>query len=578
MVLSHTLSHPPAVFLEEESGGRIMVCVQLCISVIVFACPCALGLSTPTAVMVGTGVGAEQGILVKGGAALEMATKITHVVLDKTGTLTTGKMSVAEADVRTHALKSVVSSSPTEQEEQERLWWTIVGLAEMGSEHPIARAIVLATKERLGMGPDGTIDGSVPDFEAVVGKGISTTVEPGLLLGPNKSRVRFDVLIGNSSFLRSRGISTPRSSSVSSTSSRSSSMSRSSSTPIDASTTTIHVAISNKYAGSLALSDRLKPTARAAIAALTRMGITTSIVTGDALAPALSVARAVGVPDHRVHSGKTPEEKQAIVAELQGGDADDEELGLGGYQSGFQRRGILGWISALVRGAREATMGADNKTTPDGRKREIVAMVGDGINDSPALASAAVGIALASGTDVAMEAAGIVLMQSSGSSSPGSDSDASSNDLLALPAALLLSRAIFRRIKQNLLWATMYNVVGLPFAMGLFLPWGLTLPPLAAGAAMACSSVSVVASSLALKWWKRPKWLKVSVLDPEGAARAAAAGAGDGGGVTRDETAKVGGEEEGVLQWVGRRLGLRVGRAAGGERGAYVPLTEVAEV
>ncbi|KAJ8105291.1 hypothetical protein OPT61_g10268 [Boeremia exigua] len=149
MVLSHILPYPPKVFLNHASGGKIMVCVKLCIAVIVFACPCALGLATPTAVMVGTGVGAEQGILVKGGAALETATKINHVIFDKTGTLTVGKMSVSKADIQ------------GEWAGKKNLWWTLIGLAEMGSEHPIAKAIVRSAKEQLRLGPDGVLDGAV---------------------------------------------------------------------------------------------------------------------------------------------------------------------------------------------------------------------------------------------------------------------------------------------------------------------------------------------------------------------------------------------------------------------------------
>jgi Cu+-exporting ATPase len=201
----------------------------------------------------------------------------------------------------------------------------------------------------------------------------------------------------------------------------------------------------------LSLSDTIKPSARAAVLALSRLGITSSIVTGDTSASALVVAAAVGIDASNVHASSTPADKKAIVEDR-------------------QSRG------------------------------QVIGMVGDGINDSPALASADIGIALSTGTDVAMEAASIVLM--------------TNTDLLAIPASLVLSRAIFFRIKLNLAWACMYNFIGLPFAMGFFLPWGLSLHPMAAGAAMACSSVSVVASSLHLKFWRRPSWLKVSVLDP----------------------------------------------------------------
>ncbi|KAF2839445.1 copper-transporting ATPase 2 [Patellaria atrata CBS 101060] len=441
MILSHVLPHPPKIFLDDASGGTVMVCMKLCISVIVFACPCALGLSTPTAVMVGTGVGAEQGILVKGGAALETATKVNHVVLDKTGTLTVGKMSVSKADIE---------SDWIDDEKKGRLWWTLIGLAEMGSEHPIARAIVNAANEHLGLGVDGAIDGSAGDFEVIVGKGISANVEAAI----SPERTRYPVLVGNVEFLRSQGVSVPNSaedpdeldeldSDLPSTS---------------AGTTRIHTAISSVYTGSLSLSDTIKPSARATIRALHRLGISCSIVTGDQRAPALVVAQQVGISPDNVHASATPSDKQRIIE---------------GLQSSFGPNG----------------------------KKNVVAMVGDGINDSPALATAAVGIALASGTDVAMEAAAIVLM--------------SPTDLLSIPASLHLSQTIFRRIKINLLWACGYNVTGLPFAMGFFLPWGYHLHPMAAGAAMACSSVSVVASSLALRWWRRPKWMRVSVLDPE---------------------------------------------------------------
>jgi P-type Cu+ transporter len=447
MILSHVLPNPPQIFEDNESGGRVMVCVKLCISVIVFACPCALGLATPTAIMVGTGVGAQQGILVKGGAALETATKINHVVLDKTGTLTVGKMSVSKADIQ---------GGYKETAEKTRLWWTLIGLAEMNSEHPIARAIVLAAKEGLGLGADSALDGSVGDFNATVGKGISATVEATI----SPDRKRHQVLIGNASFLRANGIIVPttadeeadRRNTLDSIRLEEEPSSASGPQARHAGTTTIHTAISNTYTGTLSLSDTIKPTARAAIRALARMGISASIVTGDTESSALVVAHQVGIPSASVHASATPEDKQRIISE----------------------------------------MSASGK---------IVAMVGDGINDSPALASAAVGIALSSGTDVAMEAAGVVLM--------------SSDDLLAIPASLNLSKSIFRRIKMNLLWACGYNIIGLPFAMGFFLPWGYSLHPMAAGAAMACSSVSVVMSSLALRWWKRPKWMSVEVLDPE---------------------------------------------------------------
>lgn len=434
MVLSHILPHPPMIFLSDASGGRLMVCVKLCIAVIVFACPCALGLATPTAVMVGTGVGAEQGILVKGGAALETATKINHVVLDKTGTLTMGKMSVSQSE-QTGTWKTQVD-----------LWWTLVGLAETSSEHPIAKAILSGAKEKLRLAVDEQLAGNMGDFKATVGNGIAASIEPG----SGYENRRYAIIIGNASFLRKQGVAvptTPEDEYNDYEDVRRQSLSGPSSSKMgqSAGITTIHVAIDSVYAGSIGLSDILKPTARAAVAALHRMNISTSLVTGDQAATAHHVAAMVGIAPENVFAGVLPQGKKEIIQD-------------------FQKQG------------------------------KTVAMVGDGINDSPALATANIGISLASGTDVAMDAADVVLMKP--------------NQLMDIPASLQLSKTIFRRIKLNLLLSCVYNAIGLPIAMGFLLPWGITLPPLAAGAAMACSSVTVVVSSLLLKFWKRPDWMR----------------------------------------------------------------------
>jgi Cu+-exporting ATPase len=502
LILSHILSNPPAIFLESASGGKIMVCAKLCISVIVFACPCALGLATPTAVMVGTGVGAEKGILIKGGATLETATKVNHVLFDKTGTLTIGKMSVMQSNVE----------KEWSNEKKQKLWWMLVGLAEMGSEHPIAKAIVLAAKEQFGLGSDAGLDGSVGDFQAIVGKGITAFVETAL--SPN--RQRYKVFIGNLDYLKSQGFSIPahaQSLSPDDDMFESSSAPQTSSIPStrEAGTTVIHLAIDTSYAGSILLSDTLKPSAKATILALRRLGVDASIVTGDSRAPALVVARALGIPEENVHASCTPADKQSLLEKMQ---------------------------LPIEQGGQGLT----------------VAMVGDGINDSPALATASIGIALSSGTDVAMEAASVVLMNS--------------GDLLSVPAALHLSKYIFTRIRLNLMWACGYNLIGLPFAMGFFLPWGYSVHPMAAGGAMAFSSVSVVLSSLALKWWKRPSWMNIRTLDPENAAHE----------VEEREPGVIAvliGILADVKSWVVSKVGGRKGSASDAR---YVPLRDMGDV
>ncbi|RPB04490.1 heavy metal translocatin [Choiromyces venosus 120613-1] len=441
MILSHVLDNRPAIFDKEGSGGTFMVCLKLCISVIVFACPCALGLSTPTAVMVGTGVGAEQGILVKGGAALETATKITQVVLDKTGTITIGRMTVAV---------SKQSSIWESTEWTSRLWWLLVGITESGSEHPVGRAITTAARERLDLGVDGVLDGSITEFKAVVGRGVEATIKPAAELKA------YNVLIGNTKFLNESGVEVPEEAVNEARNADGN--------------TYVFVAIDGEYAGLVALSDELKPDAKYAVEALRRLGVKIAMVTGDQEAPAHQVAKQVGIPFSMVYSSVSPDEKQKIIKSLQ--------------DSG-----------------------------------EIVAMVGDGINDSPALATANVGIAMSSGTDVAMEAADIVLMRP--------------QSLLDIPAALHLAKTIFGRIKLNLLWACFYNILGLPFAMGFFLPLGLHLHPMAAGAAMAASSVSVVCSSLLLKFWRKPTWMTVEGMKAEEASGLATPGSPGNGWKSR---------------------------------------------
>lgn len=439
LFLSQVLPSPPKIFADVGSGGIFMVCLKMGISVIVCACPCALGLSTPTAVMVGTGVGAEQGTIFKGGAALEAATKIQHVVFDKTGTLTEGKMSVSEANIE---------PAWTTDEERRLLWWLIVGLAEMSSEHPIGRAVASASRRENRLSDEDGLDGSTADFAASPGKGVSAVVEPAA----SGKRTSYRILIGNLGFLHEHKISTPASPYTASPSSAPDRNLHLISHLADA--TLVHVAIDGAYTGTLVLKDTIKATAPLAIAALHKMGISTSMVTGDAHNPALAVAAAVGIPEDFVHSNVVPEEKQATISRLQSS------------------------------------------------SRLCTAMVGDGINDSPALATADVGIALSSGTDVAVEAADIVLTRG--------------DDLLSIPTSLCLAHSIFNRIRLNLLWACVYNAIGLPFAMGVFLPiTGTMLHPMAAGAAMAASSVSVVVSSLLLKFWKKPRWLKREYLEKE---------------------------------------------------------------
>ena len=422
MVISHLANNLPMIFME-HGASKFMVCLKLCISVIVVACPCALGLSTPTAVMVGTGVGASNGILIKGAGPLEASHRVDRIVLDKTGTITVGKL-------------SVVGVKWCERPQKASDWWQdeailIFSAAETKSEHPLAKAVAQWGLRSLGMDAVPS-DLTVQAFESVTGLGVRCSIEghfPALSTEAGSGRSSHTIEIGNTAFLSQSNIDIPAG--HLNFQSREQSLGR----------TCILVAIDGNLACMVSLADSVKGEARQAIDALRWMGVEVLLVTGDQKATAVAIAADVGILPDDVHAGVSPNGKRAIVEKLQ--------------QAGHR-----------------------------------VAMVGDGINDSPALAAADVGIALCSGTDIAIEAADIVLMKS---------------DLLDVVAALDLSRRIFRQIRMNFIWATVYNLVGIPLAMGLFLPWGVHLHPMMAGLAMAFSSVSVVGSSLTLKFWRRPR-------------------------------------------------------------------------
>jgi Cu+-exporting ATPase len=359
------------------------------VAVLVIACPCALGLATPTAIMVGTGRGAEQGILIRGGEALEAAVGITAVVLDKTGTITEGHPRLSEV------------ATLNGFEESELL--SLAASVERHSEHPLARAVVEGAKDRNAELSDST------GFSSLTGKGVTGRVGG------------HDVAVARLSWIEEQGIDVAGMQEVHDEQS-------------DRGATALCVAVDNEAAGVLAVADTIKDTSREAIARLHDMGIRVIMLTGDNQAVAQHIAKQAGIDE--VIAEVYPEDKVAKVKALQ-----DE-----GHR---------------------------------------VAMVGDGINDAPALAQAHLGIAMGSGTDVAIEAAGITLIKS---------------DLRDVPAALSLARATMRTIKQNLFFAFVYNVLGIPLAAGVLYPLtGWLLSPVIAGGAMALSSVSVVTNSLRLK-------------------------------------------------------------------------------
>ncbi|KAI9435334.1 heavy metal translocatin [Lactarius indigo] len=420
--------------------GKVAVCLQLCISVVIVACPCALGLSTPTAIMVGTGVGAKNGILIKGGRALEASLSLRRVVLDKTGTVTEGRLTVASVAWAPASELSGTQTHDAAEVDGEALQTTMaadeittraaviamLSATEACSEHPLAKAVTIWGKNVL---PANAPDASVEAFESITGQGVRATVTVA-------TQRKYTAWVGSARFITQADVGGRLPTGLADFEAREARKGR----------TLIYVAIASSVSSmsavlALSLADAPRRSSARAIRALQDMGIEVNLMTGDGRETALVVARQVGIAPEGVWAGMSPKDKAAVVAELMEKDG-------GG-----------------------------------------VAMVGDGINDSPALAVATVGIALSSGTSVAIEAADIVLMRS---------------DLLDMVAALDLSRAIFGTIRRNLVWACVYNVLGIPLAMGLFLPFGLHLHPMMAGAMMAFSSVSVVTSSLSLRRWVRP--------------------------------------------------------------------------
>lgn len=368
---------------------RLAYAIANAVAVLIIACPCALGLATPMSIMVGVGKGARLGVLVRDAAALEQAEKITHLIVDKTGTLTEGRPSVA------------VVHGPAAGEESALL--AKAAALETWSEHPLAGAVVRGAAERALVLPE------VADFMAIPGKGVQGTVDGKL------------VRAGSLAWLRGEGLTVGEA------------WVRAAEAEGNLARSLIWVAEGNDVRGFISLSDPVKPTTPSAVKALQSMGLKLIVLSGDNEA-AHVVGRAVGIDE--IRSGVSPEGKLSVIRELQA-------------------------------------------------QGHVVAMAGDGINDAPALAAADVGIAMGTGTDVAIHSAGLTLVK---------------GDLNGIVRGVELSRAVMRNIRQNLFFAFAYNAIGVPLAAGVLYPiTGWLLNPMFAGAAMALSSVSVILNALRLR-------------------------------------------------------------------------------
>jgi Cu+-exporting ATPase len=411
-------------------GGAFVPALLRLVAVLVIACPCAMGLATPTSIMVGMGKGAEQGILFRSSTALEQAHRLTAIVLDKTGTITRGEPSVTDMVVRDgfrlpvpqlataggapvtagRAVDASANGVRAEKNPADHLL-RLAASAERGSEHPLGESIVRSAQDK------GLTLSDPENFEGIAGRGVFARIDG------------HDVLVGNLRLMRERDVAL---NGLEAKAEQLQSQAK----------TAMWLAVDGQASALIAVADTIKESSKEAVAAMHEMGLTVAMMTGDNTATAEAIAREVGID--RVFAEVMPGDKADYVKKLQ------EE----GYR---------------------------------------VAMVGDGINDAPALAQADVGMAIGTGTDVAMEAADVTLMR---------------GDLRSVSQAIRLSKATMRNIKQNLVWAFAYNVALIPVAAGVLAPfawapdWLRQLHPILAAAAMAFSSISVVTNSLRLRWLK----------------------------------------------------------------------------
>lgn len=422
------------------SGAGFEFAMSTAIAVLVISCPCALGLATPVAIMVGTGKGAENGILIKSGDALEMAHQIDTVVLDKTGTITQGKPVVTDIicddaaftdgrkaqnqggeKAQTQVTGKTKSGTVAEPDNAQKLLLHIAGTLEKGSEHPLAEAIVNYCEEHE------IVLGEVKDFRAIFGKGIEGKITDATMeISGIQTTAGTSYYAGNEAMLQEKGILLTDKQRT-----QVELLAKQGKTPL------LFASEQNGeqlFLGMIAVADVVKPTSKEAVSQFQKKGINVIMLTGDNAVTANAIKEQVGV--NEVIAGVLPTEKEKKISELK-------------------------------------------------RAGHKVAMVGDGINDAPALASADVGIAIGAGTDVAIESADIVLMK---------------NDLLDAVGAVTLSKAVIRNIKQNLFWAFFYNCIGIPLAAGVLYPiWGIKLNPMFGAAAMSLSSIFVVSNALRLR-------------------------------------------------------------------------------
>ncbi|GIK40555.1 MAG: copper-translocating P-type ATPase [Chloroflexota bacterium] len=428
-----------------SGAGFVHALVRL-VAVLIVACPCALGLATPTAIIVGMGRGASQGILFKNSAALELAHQLQTVVLDKTGTITQGQPAVT--DVVVSSQWSVASSQTAAVGSQpSAVILQLAASAERGSEHPLGAAIVRAAQEQ------GLALSEATCFEAIPGQGVAAQVEG------------HDLLLGNLHLMQERHIAL-------------NGLSEKVQQLQQAAQTTMWVAIDGQVSAIIGIADTIKEGSKEAVDVLKKLGLQVVMMTGDNEATAQAIAAEVGI--NEVLAEVLPGDKAAYITALQRGEAAKQRGGAGeqGTASAERQAG----------GAEEHAL----RLTPHAL-HFTVGMVGDGVNDAPALAQADVGIAIGAGADVAIEAAGVTLI---------------SGDLRGVPKAVALSRATMRVIKENLFWAFAYNVLLIPIAAGALavfpgLPVYLQeLHPVAAAFAMAFSSVMVVGNSLRLRRMK----------------------------------------------------------------------------